>query len=137
MGIVDILKSKGISPRTDIADALNASKDPMYPGQQSNLYAPQFEHAATWAETNLTDEKVVLMGWASQGSRFLGGPILGMLVVTESKFCFVRKEPGGNCVEIVHELSKIHNHSTSGFLALRSIQYSIDGEDYKLGLRLQ
>mmetsp|Transcript_16227 Transcript_16227/g.30614 ORF Transcript_16227/g.30614 Transcript_16227/m.30614 type:complete len:155 (-) Transcript_16227:131-595(-) len=134
MGLVKILESRGIMPRHDVADALKASNDLMYPGQQSNLYTPQLIYAATWAEENISaggdGDKVLLMGWASLGKRALGAPKLGMFIVTKHKFCFVRKDDSAGHVEQVYDIGKISNPTTSGILGLRKLTF-VASEDKK------
>ena len=139
MGLVKILESRGVNPREDVARALTASKDGMFPGQQSELYAPQLVHAAQWAEANISssgDDEVLLMGWASLGKRALGAPILGMFVVSNTKFCFVRKGTGGGegDAEQVYNIGKITNAKQSGMLGLRKVSFvaSEDGKAHTL-----
>ena len=131
MGLVKILESRGVSPRQDIADALSASNDMMYPGQQSELYSPQLVYAAQWAEANCSD-KVLLMGWSSLGKRALGGPILGMFIVSESKFCFVRKGQDDEDIAQVYDLGSINDAKEKGLLGLRDLHFVVDGKEHKL-----
>ena len=138
MGLVKILKSRGANPREDVARALTASKDGMFPGQQSEMYAPQLVHAAQWAEANISSsgDEVLLMGWASLGKKALGAPILGMFVVSKTKFCFVRKGTGGgeDDAEHVYNICKITNAKVSGMLGLRKVSFvaSEDGKAHTL-----
>ena len=139
MGLVKILESKGLNPRKDIAQALTASKDMAFPGQQAGLYTPQLVHAAQWAEANISSsngDEVLLMGWASLGKRTLGGPILGMFVVSKSKFCFVRKGVGSgeDNTEQIYNIGKITNAKVSGMLGLRKVSLfaSEDGKSHTL-----
>lgn len=54
---------------------------------------PQLLHGAKWASDNIPhDENVIRMGWASLGKRMLGAPILGMFILTDKKFIFVRDD---------------------------------------------
>ena len=139
MGLVKILESKGVSPRKDVAQALTASKDMAFPGQQAELYTPQLVHAAQWAETNIftsNGDEALLMGWASLGKRTLGGPILGMFVVSKTRLCFVRKGVGRDedDTELVYNIGKITNAKVSGILGLRKVSFvaSEDGGSHTL-----
>lgn len=139
MGLVKILESRGVSPRNDIAQALTASKDMTFPGQQAELYTPQLIHAAQWAEANISSssgDEVLLMGWASLGKRALGGLILGMFVVSKTKFCFVRKGVGSgeDDTEHIYNIGKITNAKVSGILGLRKVSFVVseDGKSHTL-----
>lgn len=138
MGLVKILESRGVNPRKDIAHALTASNDMSFPGQQSELYVPQLVTAAQWADTNIIssskeDDEVLLMGWASLGKRALGGPILGMFIVSRTKLCFVRKGVGSSedDVEEVYDIGKISNASVSGILGLRKVSFTASEDGKK------
>ena len=138
MGLVKILESRGVNPRKDIAQALTASNDMSFPGQQSELYVPQLVTAAKWADTNIIssseeDDGVLLMGWASLGKRALGGPILGMFIVSRTKLCFVRKGVGSSedDVEEVYDIGKISNASVSGILGLRKVSFTASEDGKK------
>ena len=72
------------------------------------------------------------MGWASLGMRALGGPILGMFIVSESKFCFVRKEQDGNNIEQVYDLGKISSAKEKGLLGSGDLIFVADGVEHKV-----
>ena len=135
MTLLTVLEANKVQLRSDIRDAVSASPD-MYNATQESLMKPQLLYGAKWAEENVSNEggdKVLLMGWASLGHRTLGGPILGMFILTEKKLCFVRDDSKANVSEDKsiqeYDIEKITGAKQSGLLALRKVSFVVEGKD--------
>lgn len=60
------------------------------------MFKPQLHFATKWVQDNMPDNNTVrLMGWASLGKSFFAH-VLGMFVVMDSKFVFVRDDEKAN-----------------------------------------
>ena len=130
------LQNYQIQLRPDVHDAISASSDEYVLSRQA-LFKPQLFYGVDWVQTNCSsEERVLLMGWASLGSKWMA-PILGMFVVTSSRFVFVR-DNHTKCTDHPIQIydrkgmSAIKEQRSSGGFHKLTFQYSGDGKTHEI-----
>ena len=90
---VNALQNNHIHLRPDVREAILATSDEYILSRQA-LFKPQLIFATEWVQNNIKESDgdiVRLMGWASLGTSWFAH-ILGMFIVTDQKFIFVRDD---------------------------------------------
>jgi len=114
MKLIDVLDNNHVEmDRPDVYDAIAASHDE-YLLEEDLVMAPQLMFALNWVENphNVPkEERIMRMGWAAcsgvcgsdeLGTSLEGGPPkLGIFLLTNKHFIFIRKESGGFETEAV------------------------------------